>query len=205
MRRSTTSTLFISYLFQSTHPHGVRRGASEAELDALQFQSTHPHGVRPVKGIFTLDWKEMFQSTHPHGVRPNGNQEITGPVLFQSTHPHGVRPNGNQEITGPVLFQSTHPHGVRLSASLSFRCVCRFNPRTHTGCDENVTKVNIEVGVSIHAPTRGATPEGGTIEVSESVSIHAPTRGATNWARGWMRRRWFQSTHPHGVRPFNIN
>ena len=32
-----------------------------------------------------------------------------------------------------------------------------FNPRTRTGCDSAVTKVESAVAVSIHAPARGAT------------------------------------------------
>ena len=80
------------------------------------------------------------------------------PLLFQSTHPHGVRPNGNQEITGPVLFQSTHPHGVR--------------------------------------PERSDKGQG-----RPGVSIHAPTRGATQHKQRLGGNTEFQSTHPHGVRP----
>ena len=34
-----------------------------------------------------------------------------------------------------------------------------FNPRTHTGCDEDKYKQTRDFKVSIHAPTRGATFE----------------------------------------------
>ena len=33
-------------MFQSTHPHGVRRFKSPATTAVKMFQSTHPHGVR---------------------------------------------------------------------------------------------------------------------------------------------------------------
>ena len=55
---------------------------------------------------------------------------------FQSTHPHGVR---RRTICTSYLyrvFQSTHPHGVRHKPLI----------KSPTGL------------VSIHAPTRGATP-----------------------------------------------
>ena len=56
-----------------------------------------------------------------------------------------------------------------------------FNPRTHTGCDAKEKEMVIQLcKVSIHAPTRGATPR--SIEAkgqNQRVSIHAPTRGAT--------------------------
>ena len=34
----------------------------------MMFQSTHPHGVRRVNGVYVINIKK-FQSTHPHGVR----------------------------------------------------------------------------------------------------------------------------------------
>ena len=55
------------------------------------------------------------------------------------------------------MFQSTHPHGVRLGTFL---------------------QINVSIGVSIHAPARGAT---------------------MNAAIGTLNTE-FQSTHPHGVR-----
>ena len=57
-----------------------------------------------------------------------------------------------------MTFQSTHPHGVRLQ-------VFKLPP--------------ISQGVSIHAPTRGATYKSTRKTFSDVVSIHAPTRGAT--------------------------
>ena len=56
---------------------------------------------------------------------------------FQSTHPHGVRLPTNNIVIQGFEFQSTHPHGVRHQHQV--------NPYT-------------DKLVSIHAPTRGATP-----------------------------------------------
>ena len=55
-------------LFQSTHPHGVRRESNKASLIVILFQSTHPHGVR-LDNLLTKAKSISFQSTHPHGVR----------------------------------------------------------------------------------------------------------------------------------------
>ena len=100
----------------------------------------------------------------------------------------------------------------------------RFNPRTHTGCDMSMAAVVWDRnGVSIHAPTRGATTTSSTTQsifgsfnprthtgcdeleamhVSSFayVSIHAPTRGATREKKLTPSVVEFQSTHPHGVR-----
>ena len=57
-------------------------------------------------------------------------------------------------------------------------------------------------GVSIHAPTRGATRYlQRLINLQIDVSIHAPTRGATEEVgKTPSKTSMFQSTHPRGVR-----
>ena len=77
----------------------------------------------------------LFQSTLPRGER-----RVTARISwtcgeFQSTLPRGERHGGRERCTGNARFQSTLPRGERL-AKLG-----------------NV----ILGGISIHAPTRGAT------------------------------------------------
>ena len=148
----------------------------------------------------------------------------------------------------PSMFQSTHPRRVRpqrciIPADAVFPC---FNPRTHAGCDDTAAprwpcrppfqsthprrvrrraadRAIDRAGVSIHAPTQGATMDGqagrrwrgfnprthagcdapaspGTAH-TQRVSIHAPTQGATPASPGWPNRsKMFQSTHPRRVR-----
>ena len=51
--------------------HAPARGATQFTSDVdyiLLFQSTHPHGVRRVNPMFKIA-SLWFQSTHPHGVR----------------------------------------------------------------------------------------------------------------------------------------
>ena len=106
---------------------------------------------------------------------------------------------------------------------------CRFNPRTHTGCDLRISRhrpstvlsfqsthphgvrryvirrILRRAVVSIHAPTRGATAIRTASRSIPPVSIHAPTRGATiPTALHSASYSVFQSTHPHGVRPTRI-
>ena len=54
-----------------------------------------------------------------------------------------------------------------------------FNPRTHEGCDRGIIAHGAASGISIHAPTRGATVTHGGRAYRFEISIHAPTRGAT--------------------------
>ena len=167
--------------FQSTHPHGVRQSQALTPHAWHRFQSTHPHGVRRIPRPHR-PYKTRFQSTHPHGVRRDSfggafndiavsihaptrgatRGRISGihvHYTFQSTHPHGVRLYRSGYFGMPTLmFQSTHPHGVRLCRGGGSTKSCGFNPRTHTGCDICRRLLHQgRGGVSIHAPTRGAT------------------------------------------------
>ena len=100
-------------------------------------------------------------------------------MQFQSTHPHGVRHRIDGIMHVKQVFQSTHPHGVRLSHRHMFTA---------------------QIGVSIHAPTWGATQVRRRCSLFMRVSIHAPTWGATHIMLIRLDVHKFQSTHPHGVR-----
>ena len=55
------------------------------------------------------------------------------------------------------MFQSTRPHGARHYQAIIVGDRRGFNPRAHTGRDLNKVERGVRYGVSIHAPTRGAT------------------------------------------------
>ena len=78
-------------------------------------------------------------------------------------------------------FQSTHPHGVRLpQLDLAHVGIDSFNPRTHMGCD-----LSSKDGVAFVSRFNPRTHMG--CDVSRQ--------------RNHVSILWFQSTHPHGVRP----
>ena len=89
----------------------------------------------------------------------------------------------SQKNTSSPIEDILHHVSISFMKKLAlYKC---FNPRTHTGCD--LAKLRIFL-----------TPNG--------VSIHAPTRGATRRCHGIRyNRHRFQSTHPHGVRLFLFN
>ena len=104
----------------------------------FMFQSTHPLGVRHALAL--QKYKEIqFQSTHPLGVRLNAlesGQDVSEVSIHAPTRGATLR---SLRIGTQIEFQSTHPLGVRLrfvSVESMRRC---FNPRTHSGCD--ATKV----------------------------------------------------------------
>ena len=96
----------------------------------------------PTKGatqnIVTYQMARKFQSTHPQRVRRRLFPFLGLARGFQSTHPQRVRPLPARLALLILLFQSTHPQRVRR---------CRLA--------NNVTKA----GISIHAPTKGATAQ----------------------------------------------
>ena len=101
-----------------------------------------------------------------------------------------------------------------------------FNPRTHVGCDQDHRRARPVAGISIHAPTWGATstlffcrpPD--LFQSTHPRGVRHPSR---RWRRGlgyfnprthvgcdvsWFKKSFtlliFQSTHPRGVRRRNF-
>ena len=99
-------------------------------------------------------------------------------------------------------FQSTLPHGERHTRTTPTAATGCFNPRSHMGSDVMDSLERTGIIVSIHAPTWGATVPLTPLFAFLLVSIHAPTWGATCSARNMAQPFWFQSTLPHGERPY---
>jgi len=143
------------------------------------FQSTRPRGARP-SGATPAAGEITGFNPRAHAGRDSAYTSIaTTRAMFQSTRPRGARRIPRTTSTQSPLFQSTRPRGARRLA------VDQFVPH---------------IGVSIHAPTRGATRENVDAEQPAQVSIHAPTRGATPTRLPCMGKSLFQSTRPRGAR-----
>ena len=69
-----------------------------------------------------------------------------------------------------------------------------FNPRSHEGSDNVRAQGRHNPGISIHAPTKGATPVSMYSVLRMMISIHAPTKGATR-----------PETAEHRQRPISIH
>ena len=166
-------------MFQSTHPHGVR------QKPTLQLHEVRSFNPRTHTGCDQGVWigSGQFRSFNPRThTGCDSVSKMIGLLLhtFQSTHPHGVRLACWYFAHDGYAFQSTHPHGVRLRVYFSLIFL---------------------YFISIHAPTRGATPIKIIINflVSKFQSTHPHgVRRKTNGI--WTNGTEFQSTHPHGVR-----
>ena len=147
-------------------------------MSQWMFQSTHPRGVRLVPQ-HDLHLPDGFQSTHPRGVRLIRIKNSMDVTTFQSTHPRGVR---RQLNIGYKLKQGfnprTHAGCDSFYLLMAFRNA-NFNPRTHAGCDLvriNITKIINSFNPRTHA---GCDAISAGVTAKFWVSIHAPTRGAT--------------------------
>ena len=102
-----------------------------------------------------------------------------------------------------------------------------FNPRAHAGRDKREIHRPTTRGVSIHAPTRGATrnpeqslllplfqstrPRGARPDYADSICSEVlfqstrPRGARRRTTRDWKNPRGFQSTRPRGARPFSYN
>ena len=77
--------------------------------------------------------------------------------IFQSTLPRGERPDQGRLLIRTSEFQSTLPRGERRPADLGWYTDHNFNPRSHEGSDFFNNFCFLQIPISIHAPTRGAT------------------------------------------------
>ena len=90
--------------------------------------------------------------------------------------------------------------GATFDEFTQFRYVDSFNPRTHEGCDFS-TLTNDQTLFRFNPRTHEGCDCLCLIrDLNLAVSIHAPTRGATTLNTDGTASGMFQSTHPRGVR-----
>ncbi len=123
------------WIFQSTHPHGVRRHIWSILESGVLFQSTHPHGVRrkrcfqwngariisihaPTRGATRHHvWCILLRNFNP---RTHTGCDVQGATLINVDNIISIHaPTRGATAWSPICstlktFQSTHPHGVRL-------------------------------------------------------------------------------------------
>ena len=170
--------------FQSTRPRGARLGRSIKGIGSLQFQSTRPRGARPVHDAAVCVGNQVSIHAPTRGA--------TACSASSRSWDRGFNPRAHAGRDHREILESTNQR--------------RFNPRAHAGRDLDFYWPSLAyIGVSIHAPTRGATLKQINAEIDKTVSIHAPTRGATTDARPIITQcSVFQSTRPRGARQVGI-
>ena len=131
---------FTFYRFQSTLPRGERRYYYLYKSSHVHF-NPRSHEGSDVQKIMDNLWERI---------------SIHAPTRGATTLPKVIREKG--------VFQSTLPRGERPASLQEDWGSSNFNPRSHEGSDENWLDILGELKIiSIHAPTRGATPHRSTI------------------------------------------
>ena len=126
--------------FQSTPPHGERRGFINHAKIGVLFQSTPRTGSDTICSSATTE-KTAFQSTPPHGERPKVEAHVSDALLVR----FNPRPRTGSDLgAGPCV--------LRWCEIVSIHAPARGATRTCLGWTKNE-----EPTVSIHAPARGAT------------------------------------------------
>ena len=187
--------------FQSTHPRRVRPAAG---LGWHLIESVSIHAPTQVR----REWcqpalvRAWFQSTHPRRVRRPAFQV---PILAGDVSIHAptqgattgalARASTPDSIHAPTQGATTSPNGRRRSTQ-------RFNPRTHAGCDHRPPRVAIAAVAANPRTHAGCDLRVSRLYAIEGVSIHAPTQGATISRSYSVLNLLFQSTHPRRVRHF---
>ena len=131
--RETVRKGYLTPVFQSTHPHGVRPYCSRRGSVPASF-NPRTHMGCDVRGEPSRSLGQV--SIHAPTWGATNAQAYVGANSYVSIHAPtwGATPTPPYK-TLKIMFQSTHPHGVRPNSSdipLLFLC---FNPRTHMGCD----------------------------------------------------------------------
>ncbi len=208
-------------MFQSTRPRGARPAYQKVYQDYYRF-NPRAHVGRDI--VVFVKSNDLAVSIHAPTWGATGDECRGICTHTVSIHaPTWGATLGGVFSSSSNKFQSTRPRGARLSANGSLNVYGGFNPRAHVGRDYNsatnlykansfnprahvgrdflslkdeklcgvsihaptwgatsVTVKNPRKGrVSIHAPTWGATEDGGNEDLPFGVSIHAPTWGAT--------------------------
>ena len=98
-------------------------------------------------------------------------------------------------------FQSTLPRRERLGSSSFVAAAMCFNPRSHEGSDRVSDEFLYATEVSIHAPTKGATPPAPNLRATRSGFNPRSHEGSdTNRHNFYFLLLLFQSTLPRRER-----
>ncbi len=170
-------------LFQSTRPRGARRAQPIAPPPSLSF-NPRAHAGRDDNLGDGLSDRVSFNPRAHAGRDLKSRPEPDASDVSIHAPTRGATIDLLSKSTDK-LFQSTRPRGARHAAGGEMTPTTGFNPRAHAGRDPSLPPLAARFGVSIHAPTRGATSNTPSRPTKRAVSIHAPTRGATPAGAGY--------------------
>ena len=177
--RGYTESPITHINFNPRSHEGSDKDPTERQAAIAEFQSTLPRGERPPQHGYTVVCCSYFNPRSHEGSDYVSPSFSSGPIIsihaptrgatqipysffppfkFQSTLPRGERLNKSRICLSLSNFNPRSHEGSDPVSSLYGCYRCNFNPRSHEGSD--ITSGIIffrQWGISIHAPTRGAT------------------------------------------------
>ena len=156
---ASRSFLCFSALFQSTLPRGERLQPGQMVSQNLLFQSTLPRGERPSPSRTTTRRCNFNPRSHEGSDVVVINGFSVNQVISIHAPTRGAT-SRSEDVALTAGFQSTLPRGERPFTTFSNCLIVNFNPRSHEGSDFHDRSCSRYSGISIHAPTRGATEYG---------------------------------------------
>ena len=143
--------------FQFTRPRGARPWAQNAWPASARFQFTRPRGARR-RTVAPLTLRRRFNS-RAHGGRDFRTSSAVFCATCVSIHaPTGGATNYVDDYKIVDMFQFTRPRGARQPSKSAQVLRSAFQSTRPRGARQLIAEANrIMYGVSIHAPTGGAT------------------------------------------------
>ena len=186
--------------FQSTHPRRVWLilGLTDDMFLCVSIH-TPTQGVTHKTAILFII-KKVSIHTPTQGVTfPNSVQRYNV-FLFQSTHPRRVWPFCVVQYSLLNTFQSTHPRRVwPVVTRRSIISLC-FNPHTHAGCDERISRPRMQVfGFNPHTHAGCDTTTAAALDGDTKFQSTHPRRVWQKQSHLINSKGKFQSTHPRRV------
>ena len=185
--------MIISGQFQFT-PLREGRHTSHRELLREEYFNSRP-SARGDTTICATKSRGLFQFTPLREGRHNGVRLVLAvrPISIHAP-PRGATSDGSV-MEGCSEFQFTPLREGRPFRPSECRCTPYFNSRPSARGDSQLLhRIEGQRHISIHAPPRGATSEGGCALCCNQISIHAPPRGATAAALAAQSLPQFQFT-----------
>ena len=166
----------------------------------FEFQSTLPREERQTS-TRSIPGSSDFNPRSHERSDPVPSRSHSSFTPFQSTLPREERRRQTESCTTYTIFQSTLPREERqlLERAEEIDLAISIHAPTR-GATRCPVQLLCDQCISIHAPTRGATGTKASSTPVSDISIHAPTRGATNLSISPVKLSTFQSTLPREER-----
>ena len=189
------------FLFQSTHPHGVRLQTSFSVQSRIGVSIHAPARGATLARRAHLRCVVCFNPRTRTGCDRCIDIRIGKIICFNPRTRTGCDLGLFKRSFDLLSFNPRTRTGCDLKGQRPCRPITCFNPRTRTGCDSKSLKYECSKKVSIHAPARGATSYEFQI-CNKSSCFNPRTRTGCDVKEAVCTGtvRVFQSTHPHGVR-----